>query len=302
MRTSNTPEFVEKARKVHGNKYDYSKVEYIHNKIKVCIICPIHGEFWQKPHDHLRPNGCPKCKGVLIRNSKLRTQEQFIVLAKEKHNNKYDYSKTVYVDGLTKVCIICPKHVEFFQTPQDHLSGRGCCKCAGYGFTTKDFIDKANEIHNYKYDYSKAVYIKGDEYVCIICPIHGEFWQRASIHLHGHGCSKCSWSKGELNISQFLTKHNIEFIPQYIINCPINVSGIAKVDFYLPTYNIFIEYNGKQHYEPIEYFGGRFTFEHQQLRDTYIKTYCKENNIEFIEISYKESKYIEFLKIKLNIK
>lgn len=306
MRTSNTKEFIEKAQKTHGDKYDYSKVKYTHNKTKVCIICPKHGEFWQRPHDHLRSNGCPKCKGDRIRQSKLITLEQFITRSSIKHNNKFDYSKSNYVDGSTKICIICPTHGEFWQTAADHLAGRGCPKCAGYQFTTKDFIEKANRVHNFKYDYSKVEYTNGDGFVNIICPVHGEFLQRASIHLHGHGCWKCaqrcdSVSKGEANITSFLKEHNVKFVAQHIIDCPINVSGIAKIDFYLPDHNLFIEYNGKQHYEPVVYFGGEERFRQQQQRDLYVRSYCSSHSIELLEISYLESEYIELLKTRLKI-
>jgi len=126
-------EFIEKARKVHGDKYDYSKVEYINNKTKVCIICPEHGEFWQNPYSHLHGIGCPKCSGMN------KTTEEWIKMAKEVHGNKYDYSKTQYVDAKTRVCIICHEkdkygneHGEFWRFPNNHLHGAGCCKCRNY--------------------------------------------------------------------------------------------------------------------------------------------------------------------------
>ena len=186
------------------------------------------------------------------------------------------------------------------------MAGRGCPKCAGYQFTTKDFIEKANQVHNFKYDYSKVEYTNGEGFVNIICPIHGEFLQRASIHLHGHGCGKCaqccdSISKGEATITAFLKKNNIKFTAQHVIECPINISGIAKIDFYLPDYNLFIEYNGKQHYEPIVYFGGEDRFKQQQQRDIYVRSYCNTHSIELLEISYQEREYIKLLKTRLKI-
>lgn len=233
---------------------------------------------------------------------KRNTLEQFITRSIKIHNNKYDYSKVNFVDGTVKVCIICPEHGEFWQTPQDHLAGKGCAKCAGRLFSTTDFIKKASFVHNNKYDYSKTNYTRGVELVCIICPIHGKFWQQASVHIHGHGCPKCAQtnaSKGETEIINFLTSLHIEFIAQYQIVCPINNSGFAKIDFYLPKYSIFIEYNGRQHYEPVEYFGGLERFNKQQARDQYLRIYCIQHNIELIEISYKETNYLEILKLRL---
>ncbi len=118
-------DFVERARKVHGDKYDYSKVEYINTETKVCIVCPTHGEFWQRPSDHMRGIGCRLCYG----NDKM-TNEKFIEKAKKVHGDKYDYSKVEYVNSLEKVCIICPKHGEFWQAPAHHLQGQGCPICA----------------------------------------------------------------------------------------------------------------------------------------------------------------------------
>lgn len=118
-----TEGFIEKAKKLHDNKYDYSKAEYVNTNTKVCIICPEHGEFWQTPSNHLQGKGCPKCKG------KNKTTEEFIEKANIIHNNKYDYSKVEYKSNRTKVCIICPEHGEFWQTPHEHLHGCGCPKC-----------------------------------------------------------------------------------------------------------------------------------------------------------------------------
>ena len=104
----NKEEFIKKSISIHGNKYDYSKVEYINDKTKVCIICPEHGEFWQEPHSHLKGYGCKKCK----RGGKYDTKI-FINKAKQVHGDKYNYSKSKYIGSLDKICIICPEHGEF---------------------------------------------------------------------------------------------------------------------------------------------------------------------------------------------
>ena len=126
-----TEKFIEKARKKYGDRYDYSKVEYKGYNVKVCIICPIHGEFWITPDAFLHKNGCHKCGLEKMRKSLTKTTEQFIEEAKKIHGDKYDYSKVNYIDGHTKVCIICPKHGEFWQTPRHHILGFkcGCSKC-----------------------------------------------------------------------------------------------------------------------------------------------------------------------------
>lgn len=190
-----TEEWIEKAIQVHGNKYDYSKVEYKGWNQKVCIICPIHGEFWQDPTSHIAKHhkrGCPKCGKSIA-----KTTEQFIQEAIKIHGNKYDYSKVNYINYKTKVCITCPKHGEFYMTPDNHLRGSGCPKCGSINrskllsLTNDKFIKKAKEVHGDKYNYSNVNYINLKTKVCIVCPEHGEFWQKPEKHLKGSGCIKC---------------------------------------------------------------------------------------------------------------
>ena len=125
----NTQKFIEKAKRIHGDKYDYSKVEYVNATTKVCIICPRHGEFWQQPYGHLSGRGCSLCGRVKLGNSKRHTTKEFISKAREIHGNKYDYSKIVYESATKKVCVICHVHGEFWQRPSSHLQGQGCPKC-----------------------------------------------------------------------------------------------------------------------------------------------------------------------------
>ena len=202
-RKINKQEFIEKAKKVHGDKYDYSKIEYVNYQVKVCIICPIHGEFWQTPTEHAKGSGCPLCWEERRGKSKKITMKIFLERAKEIHGNKYDYSKVSFNNIMEKVCIICPIHGEFWQSPNDHLnSKRKCPQCAhrSYKKTTDEFIEEATKKFGNKYDYSKVVYERKDKPVCIICPIHGEFWQAPKVHLRSvDGCPKCTNEKNGLN-------------------------------------------------------------------------------------------------------
>ena len=119
-------EFIRRAKLEHGNKYDYSKVNYKDSRTKVCIICPEHGEFWQTPNIHLCGHGCPKCGLKHARDSRAYNTEEFIKRAKDRYGDKYDYSKVNYVNNSTKVLIKCPEHGWFWQTPSRHLIGEGC--------------------------------------------------------------------------------------------------------------------------------------------------------------------------------
>ena len=119
-----TEQFIKESKEVHGDLYDYSLVEYVNCFTKVIIICKEHGQFVQDPSNHLEGKGCSSCSGT-----KKKTSEEFISEVRKIHNNKYDYSKTIYTNTLTKVMIVCKEHGDFEQCPRSHLRGKGCPKC-----------------------------------------------------------------------------------------------------------------------------------------------------------------------------
>jgi len=286
--------FTKLAKNIHGDKYDYSKVNYINNKTKVEIICKIHGNFWQRVGDHLNNHGCPLCGDLVIKEKLSDSSEDFIIKAKKIHGDRYDYSKVNYYNNTTKVEIICKTHGNFWQIPSDHLRHHGCKKCyyAKILSNTEDFINKANIVHNNLYDYSKVNYINNITKIEIICKIHGSFWQIPYIHLQNHGCPVCNSSKGEMLIANYLEKHKISFIPQKRFDDCKNVNPLP-FDFYLPNYNILIEFDGKQHFEVNEFFGGKENFIKQQINDNIKTNYSKENNISLIRIRYDEIDYVD---------
>ena len=269
-------EFIERANKIHVNKYDYSKTEYVNVKTKICVICPIHGEFFITPNHHLHGVGCPKCAG------RYKTTEDIVKEFKEIHGDKYDYSKVKYVNATTKVCIICPKHGEFWQRPSDHLSGYGCPHCKGKAKrTTKWFIEKAKETHGNKYDYSMVEYKGCRTPIKILCPIHGEFWQVPYKHLQGRGCPYCNESHLEKEVRNALDRNKIRYVYQ-CNKSNLNWLKLQSLDFYLPEYKIAIECQGLQHYAPIEYFGGEEKFSYTKELDRKKKKLCKENGIKLL--------------------
>jgi len=283
-----TDKFVKKAKTIHGNKYDYSKVKYVNNHTKVCIICPIHGEFWQTPMKHLIGRGCPKCGSINRALHKTSSTRKFIEKVKAIYGDKYDYSKVEYKSSSQKVCIICPKHGEFWQTPNNHLRGHGCAKCQYetlhtlFANNTENFVKKAKEIHGNKYDYSKTMYKNSGTKVCIICPIHGEFWQRPANHLLGIGCPLCQSSKLEKEISVLLETNNIDFIQKYHSEW----LGRLELDFYLPQYKIGIECQGKQHFKQIKHFdNNKDSFETRLERDERKLKLCAENDVKLLYYS-----------------
>ena len=200
---SNTERFIEEAKKIHGDRYDYSLSEYTLRKNTLKIVCSIHGVFEQTACSHLQGSGCLRCK---LEKQRFNTVE-FIERAKRKHGNKYDYSLSEYTNYNKKLEIICPVHGVFVQMAQNHLSGAGCpaCHYKKIASCTKEFIQKARKKHGCKYDYSQVEYINGSSKIKIICPSHGVFWQRPSDHLSkGKGCPVCSGH--QLNTAEFIKK------------------------------------------------------------------------------------------------
>lgn len=295
MRKLTTKQWIEKARKVHGDRYDYSKVEYKGADEKVCIICHEkdengieHGEFWQRAANHITlKRGCPKCNGgVSI------SKEEFIKRASKLHNNKYNYSKSNYINTKTKIEIICPKHGSFWQEPENHMQGSDCPECGKetvvkkLSSNTEEFIRKAKLVHGNKYNYSKVNYINNENKVEIICLTHGSFWQKPTNHLSGCGCAKC-YLKSQTKLYEKLK----ESFPNEKILFEVNSEVVfwlknQRFDIYFPKYNIAVEYNGKQHYVPINLFGGKLGFEDNLWRDELKRKKCKENNCTLFEVKY----------------
>ena len=205
--------FIEKAKLIHGDKYDYSKVNYINAKTKVCIICETHGEFEQTPDNHInQKSGCQECGNEIKRKKFSMGKCNFIKTANIIHNYNYIYELVKYKNIDTKVKIICKKHGKFEQTPYKHLQGQGCPKCGGTKrSTTEEFIQKSEMIHGDRYDYSKVGYKNAHTKVIIICPIHGKFEQRPADHINGAGCPKCG-DISRLENSNYITG---QYIPKY---------------------------------------------------------------------------------------
>lgn len=279
--------FIEVCKLVHNNKYDYSKSVYIQAETNMLITCPIHGDFYQLPTSHINGKGCNKCGDISMAQKHAYTTEEFINKSKQIHGNKYDYSKVHYISNKYKVIIGCPIHGDFLQSPDKHLSGCGCRKCADVYTanvrrkTTEWFITKAIQIHGMRYDYSKANYTGICNKIEIICNEHGSFFQSPRKHLLGHGCPKCVSYKLENTISLLLDNNNIKYNKNYkefkwLIN---DINHSLELDFYIPEYNIAIECQGKQHFEPVEKFGGTEAYQIQVKNDQIKQTLCKQHNI-----------------------
>jgi len=299
--------FVDDAKKIHDNKYDYSNSDYKNAKTNIKIICPEHGEFEQRPDNHLAGKGCKKCGIEKLTKLFKKDVNDFINKSNHIHNNKYNYDKVEYKNDATKVCIICPEHGSFYQSPNKHLLGRGCplCKTKNTIETkmkkySQYFLDKSKDLHNSKYDYSKSDYIKAKANISIICPIHGEFKQRPDNHLSGKGCPKCFQSNGENKVENYLKINNIEYETQKKFNDCKNKNKLP-FDFWLPKLNLIIEFDGEHHFNSIKRFGGDSKLQYTKFCDKIKNEYCIKNNIHLVRISYKDIKNIDEILSKIII-
>lgn len=224
--------------------------------------------------------------------SKQKTQEElsddFVKKAKLIHGDKYDYSNSEYINCRTKIKINCPIHGEFEQYPTSHIIHKQNCPiCAKTSMDTNILIERFKIKHGDKYVYDKVKYTGKDCYVTIICKTHGEFNQRYYSHAKGYGCVKCQNSLGEKEIEKYLTENNLSFVSQKRFkDCKFKKE--LPFDFYLPSYNLCIEFNGLQHYKSVFYWGGDFGLVERKLRDKIKMEYCKNNNIPLLIIKYDE--------------
>ena len=210
-------DFLLKAKEVHGNKYDYSKVIYKNNKTKIVVTCLIHGDFEIRPDCLLNGTGCPICGGT-----KKMTTEEFIIKSNIVHNNFFIYDKCVYKGSGEKVIVKCPYHGYFEVKANNHLNGTNCRKCkkehifhnitkltkvngSTKKYDTNTFIEKAKIVHGNKFSYEKTSYEKNSKKVIVTCSYHGDFEITPNHLLSGRGCPKCS-KNYKMNTKEFIEK------------------------------------------------------------------------------------------------
>jgi very-short-patch-repair endonuclease len=289
----NNEKFINESKKIHGNVYCYSKCVYEKMNNKVILICSKHGEFSTWPRGHLKQKvGCPYC------SLKPKLNTSLVLDLFQSLKTGYDYSKFIYKDSKTKSIIICPIHGEFNQSYIHHYKlKQKCPKCVKIKNGDKlrlsiiTFIKRSKKVHGDLYNYEKTDYFRYNKKLNIICKKHGAFSQTPNSHLRGEGCPNCKKSKGENIIKEYLLKNNIKFFPQYKFTHCKNKRLLA-FDFYLPNYNLCIEYDGKQHFNPIRFFGGLESFNYMKNNDLIKNKYCIKENIKLLRIKYNEYKHI----------
>ncbi len=294
-----TDKFIEKAKTIHGNKYYYSKTVYVKVMEKVIITCNIHGDFTLRPNDHLNGQGCKKCGHNRRAKGRKLTTQSYITKAIKIHGNAYSYDSAVYVSSKAKISITCHVHGDFEQRPDAHLLGQGCPKCKSdtlsskFRSTIEEFIRKANEVHGHAYVYSNTNYVNAKTPALITCKEHGDFEQTPNAHLEGKGCKLCSSSIGEKLIKECLEDLSVPYKPEKTYDDLLSpLGGHLRYDFHIPDYNLLIEYDGIQHFEPTD-FSGKLSesqklekFEQTQLHDKLKDNYASVNGVYLIRIPY----------------
>lgn len=285
-------DFVEKVIKLYGNKFNLDETVYTSPKERVTVY-----NRDKKCYEEYRAETLMYKHNVKTDKKHIKyTLESVIEASNKKHNYKFDYSKFIFTTLKNKSIIICPIHGEFEMNMDRHITkGQGCRKC-GYIKNSinqrKDnnhFKANGNRVHNGFYTYDKVEYVDNKTNVIVTCPIHGDFETRPDNHIgNKSGCPICKLPKGELKLRDILIKLNIEFQQQYVIK-----GSIYKYDFYLPKLNILLEYDGEQHFRPVEAFGGEKEFKITKARDIIKNHLAKKNGYRLIRLSYLELNNLE---------
>lgn len=241
--------------------------------------------------------GCQKCGQIKVANIRRNSYEYI-----KSQFQKYGLTliSKEYKNNEQKLKYICNKHLEKgIQeiTYASLISSKGCFYCGkertieSLTKSHNQFEKEVKKIHGKKYELIEK-YTKSKKKIAVYCNECNKIFKiRASHLLDGHGCSFCSSSRGEKVIQRFLDVHKIKNISQKKFEGCKHKRHLS-FDFYLPDYNMTVEYHGIQHYQPVEIFGGEKAFKKQKEHDEIKKKYCKDNNIKYIEISYKDYKNI----------
>lgn len=298
-----TAEFVARAKAMHGDRFDYSRVTYERMKSPATFVCGEHGEFNATPKSHLysQSGGCSHCRSAIVRQALRPTTDTFTTRARRVHGEQYDYNQVEYVGSRNRVTIVCPKHGAFRMTPARHLQGRGCRKCAferigrERRMTFWEFVERVVEVHGADtYDYELKDFVNAHSLIPIRCPKHGEFRQSVAAHLRGHGCPRCVQSKGEQRVRESLTALGVPFDEQVRFE-ECRDRRALPFDFFVPDRGLLIEYDGRQHVANSETWGGDEKLEETKRHDAIKDAFARERGLTLLRIPHWEYENVDRL-------
>lgn len=245
-------EFLAKAREVCGDTYTYEKSIYERSNKPLIVTCRVHGDFLISSNNLFFGKGCPACANETRGSHRVQpAKDKFKAQAAIKHNGKYSYENAVYLAAKKPITVTCPAHGDFITTPDRHLRGSGCQKCAEEArtyhkrMTQEEFISLVSTIHENRYDYSKVKYTGTVDKVEIVCPVHGAFWQTPRGHLSGAGCEKCgkesAAKKLTVSAEQFMRRANEKHNGQYTYDLSSYTNTSSKVPIYCKIHGQFMQ-------------------------------------------------------------
>ena len=261
-------------------QYGYKVIDdsYKDSRTPINVICP-KGHTWKVTFGHFKGNNCrcAECR-------KLERRYSENVILETLNNNGYKLNSVFIKNAATYVNITCPKgHIYECSFESFKNKGRRCRKCSGsHKHTIEEVKDFANQ---YGYEVISDTYLNNKTHLIFKCPKDHKFSMRFDHFKSGARCPFCRESKGEKDILKYLDEHNVKYIRQYRYEDCRDVKPLP-FDFYLPDYNICIEYDGELHYKSIDFYGGEEELMRQQNRDNIKTQYCKDNNITLIRIPY----------------
>lgn len=292
-------EVLKSFRETHDDTYDYVENTYVNSHETMEIICKKHGVFEQSVANHRIGYGCPKCGRERISEFLTTPWEEVLKSFREIHKDEYRYTPESYTLLETPMEMFCSKHGRFEQTPKSHRKGSGCPECGRERISElrtlswEEVLTSFREVHRDEYEYNEHTYTKTQEKMEMICKKHGVFLQTPMTHKQGKGCPVCNSSTGEKEITHLLNDLGIEFEHQKTYK----ELGRKRFDFYIPSINTIIEYNGIQHYEIKDFFGGERGFKTLVKNDKIKKQYCLDNGINYEVIKYDEDTKLRILEI-----
>lgn len=278
--------FIHKAKEKHKNKFKYNLVDMETKPGKpVTVVCPRHGKFKTTLKTHLHSEtGCFKCGNELRASviTKYRSIEDVTRELRKIHGDKYTYID--YNPKERTIVYVCSSHGEVTQVMDQHLLGKGCRHCFydSFRITPEKFMERVKEVHPEGYTYDLTDLTTVNQKIKITHKCGRVYKGRVSNHLNGQGCLRCKLSSlGEDRIKKFLEFNDIPFIDQYVVN-----GYRYRYDFYLPELNILVEYDGQQHFKPVDYFGGEKAHKRRKEADREKNQIAKLNGHTLIRIPY----------------
>lgn len=281
--------FILKCKKKFGDTFSFDKTKYVNAFTNVTVTCNIHGDITVNPREFLKSLGCHKCAHGT--ESKKMTLSELKERLDKKHKGNVIplFNELKGVDSIGT--FYCIKHDNTFnETSSNAMKKFGCKYCQkeqrekNLSKRKDSFIERATMVHDKKYSFDDLIYKGIKRRGIITCKIHGNFSIKLENLLKGQGCPKCKQSIGEASIERKLLNENIEFKQEETFSFLKNGHRTKRLDFYIPRLKIAIEYQGRQHFEVIEFFGGELGFQERLQRDILKNKLCNENGIDIFYI------------------